>query len=469
MRREASRSTGWWSWATYGLAVVAALATVVPAFGVPVFARKYHTSCQTCHAVFPKLNPFGEAFRLNGYRFPGETEEQVKEKPVSLGADAYKRVWPSAVYPGSLPGGVPVAINVKMGDIYAASHDSEGKQVVRSDFQFPQEVNLFSAGTLGDKFSFFGELTFEQTPDGGSEVGIEHAELHVNSPFGAPHTVNFKIGKFAPDFADGFQEMWLMTNNGVDTLFAYNPIGTSGGTGLGEDGAGISLPGLVQGLEFYGVAAHRLFYTVGVANGLGPADTGSFDGNGTKDVYARIDYKFGGMGLDGDTTGVQLPSENWRESSLRVGLFGYHGDGSGTDFALDGADGTALLQQDRTFDREGVYLSWYHGDLNLFGVCLKGKDRLRTYDAETGDRLGDISPTYDSWFLQGDYVIRPPFQVSLRYEELRPGDRAVDKIKFLNANFTYLVRANIKAMIEYQRDLQDTQNYQLAGVLRFAY
>jgi hypothetical protein len=456
-------------WAAIALAGILVLAAAHPASAVPVFARKYHTSCQTCHAVFPKLNPFGEAFRLNGYRFPGETEGQVQEKPVSLGADAYKRVWPAAVYPSTLPGGVPLAINVKMGDIYAASHDSEGKQVVRSDFQFPQEANLFSAGTLGDKFSFFGELTFEQTPDGGTDVGIEHAELHVNSPFGPPHTVNFKIGKFAPDFADGFQEMWLMTDNGVDTLFTYNPIGVNGGSELTEDGAGISLPGLVQGIEFYGVAAHRLFYTVGVANGLGPGANDTFDGNSSKDVYARIDYKFGGMGLDGDTTGVQLPSENWREKSLRVGLFGYHGDGTGTDFELQAEDGTALLQQDRTFDREGLYFSWYLGDLNLFGVCMQGKDHLRTVDAETGDRLGDISPTYDSWFLQGDYVIRPPFQVSLRYEELRPGDRSVDKIKFLNTDFTYLIRANIKAMIEYRRDLQDTQNYQLAGVLRFAY
>jgi hypothetical protein len=448
--------------------LVLALASA-PAAAVPVFARKYQTSCQTCHSAFPKLNPFGEAFRLNGYHLPGETEEQIKEEPVSLGAEAYKKVWPSAVYPGTIPGHVPLAINVKMADLYVSSHDETGTQIVHNDFQFPQEANLFSAGTMGDVLSFFSEVTFEQTPDGGGEVGIEHARLHVNSPFGPPHTVNFKIGKFAPDVADGFQEMWLMTNNGVDTLFAYNPIGVDGGTGLAEEDAGISLPGLVQGIEFYGVAHHRLFYTVGVANGLGPSAAGAFDGNSSKDVYARVDYKFGGMGLDGDTTGVQLPSENWRENSLRVGLFGYHGDGSGIDFELAGEDETALLQQDRSYDREGVYVSWYHGDLNIFGVALQGKDRLRTADAETGDRIGDTSPTYHSWFLQADYVIRPPFQVSLRYEQLQPGDRSVDNLELVNANFTYLMRANVKAMLEYQRDMQDTRNYQLAAVLRFAY
>ena len=54
-----------------------------PAGAVPVFARKYQTSCQTCHVIFPKLNAHGEAFRLNGYRMPAAhaEEEPIKEKP----------------------------------------------------------------------------------------------------------------------------------------------------------------------------------------------------------------------------------------------------------------------------------------------------------------------------------------------------------------------------------------------------
>ena len=137
-----------------------------PASAVPAFSRKYQTSCQTCHAIFPKLNPFGEAFRLNGYRMPLETPEQVKQKPVSLGAEAYERLWPEMVWPSDLPGNVPFAMNVKMADIYSSSADDTGHQVVHNDFQFPQEANLFAAGTLGKNFSFFGELTWESSPMG---------------------------------------------------------------------------------------------------------------------------------------------------------------------------------------------------------------------------------------------------------------------------------------------------------------
>jgi len=438
---------------------------------VPVFSRKYQTSCQTCHAIFPKLNPFGEAFRLNGYRMPLETPEQVKQPPVSLGSEAYERIWPEMVYPSDLPSYVPLAINVKMADIYASSHDDSGKQIVHNDFQFPQEANLFSAGTLGKHFSFFGEVTFEETPDGGNDVGIEHARLDVDSAFGPEHLFNFKIGKFAPDLYDGFQEMWLMTDNGVDTLFAFSPIGVHGGTGLSEEGPGVSLPDRMRAIEMYGVAAHRLFYTVGYGSPIGPGGPNdTFGSSSRKDFYARVDYKFGGMGLDGDTTGVTLPPENWRETSVRVGALGYYGDGSQADpFDVTDEEGNAFKMRDNHYGRIGAYASLYVGDLNLFGVALHGTDKLQLSDPDTLAEIDTTTRTYDAWFAQADYVIVPPFQVSLRYENLRVADPVTPTIKTLNANASFLIRANIKAMIEYNRDLRDSENYTLATVLRFAY
>src|SRR5579872_5395595 len=102
--------------AVVAAAIVAVLGVCARAEAVPAFARKYQTSCQTCHIVFPKLNAFGEAFRLRGYRMPGETEEMIKQPGVAMGAPAYKRLWPEAVWPGDIPSYVPLAVNVKMAD-----------------------------------------------------------------------------------------------------------------------------------------------------------------------------------------------------------------------------------------------------------------------------------------------------------------------------------------------------------------
>ena len=353
-------------------------------------------------------------------------------------------------------------------------------QGARNSFEFPTEVNLFTAGTLGDAFSFLGEVTFAERPDNGSDVEIERFQLDVNSPFGPAHLVNFKIGKFAPDLADGFQEMWLMTNNGIDTLFSYNPIGFHGGTGLSEDGGGISLPGNVKGIEMYGVAAHRLFYTVGMINGIAGETA---DGNSRKDFYARIDYKFGGMGLDGSERGGEAeemagmagmteeehPSRNWRESSLRVGVLGYTGDGSKIDFEITDAAGNPFKMQDRRYNRIGLFVSGYFQDINLFGVALHGTDKLRLLDYDTGAEIDETTRDYDAWFAQADYVIRPPLQGSVRYENLRVADSRMERLQFLNMNLSLLVRANIKALIEYRADLEDSKNYNVSGVVRFAF
>jgi hypothetical protein len=65
---------------------------------IPAFARKYKTSCVLCHAPFPRLTAMGEAFRLNGYKIPEGDEIYVKEEPVSLGAEAYKKVFPEDIW-----------------------------------------------------------------------------------------------------------------------------------------------------------------------------------------------------------------------------------------------------------------------------------------------------------------------------------------------------------------------------------
>ena len=82
------------------------------AMAIPAWARKYRTSCSTCHYAFPKLNAFGKAFKNNGYRYPeGQDPEMRKEEPVSLGSESYKRVWPDAIWPTDIAGVPPVSIH----------------------------------------------------------------------------------------------------------------------------------------------------------------------------------------------------------------------------------------------------------------------------------------------------------------------------------------------------------------------
>ncbi len=456
--------------------VAALMAIATTAHAVPAFARKYQTSCQTCHIVFPKLNAFGEAFRLRGYRMPGETEEMVKQPPVSLGAPAYKKLWPQAVWPGEISSAVPLAVNIKMADVNTSSVNDDGSvSRVLNDLQFPQEVNIFGAGTLGEHVSYFSEVTFGENADGSVAVELEHARIQFDSPFGPEDLFHFRLGKFAPNLDDGFQEMWISTDAGIDSLFNYNPIGINGGTGLGADALApnpIAWPARIRGIEGYGIIRHRAMWVAGLANGVqaAPGDTtGRFDGNNAKDVYARFDYKIGGMGLDGDTGGQPIPEKNWRDNSLRLGVFTYRGDASSIPFAL-ATDGDAKVNiEDQHFLRTGIYASVFYQDLNVFGVYLRGTDALNATDAATGLLIHAIEPDYHVWFTQADYMLYPWLQASGRYETVTPAEPAVPSVRLGTFNVSALVRANVKLMVEYQRDLRQGDNHSLNALLRFGF
>jgi hypothetical protein len=441
------------------------------ASAIPAFARKYGTSCQTCHTIFPKLNAFGVAFRLNGYRMPKETEEMIKEKPVSLGAPAYKKLWPKAVWPGEIPSAVPLALNVKFAWVNTSTLNEDGTVATsNNDFQFPQELNIFAAGTLGDHISYLGEVTFAENPDSSVSVELEHANIAFDSPFGPENLVHIRLGKMMPNVVDGFQEMQIMTDAGIDSLFAYNPIGPSGGTGLAGDlsPAPIALPASVRGIEGYGIIKHRAMWVAGVANGISPGTNGRFDGNNAKDVYARFDYKFGGMGLDGDTGGEkEIPAENWRDDSLRVGAFVYRGDGSNIDFPSALPDGTPIAIQDMHFLRTGLYASAYLRDLNVIAAYVHGSDTLNQF--EEAVPLATVDAAYHAWFAEADYVIYPWLHGAFRYETVTNGDRSVPSLRSAVFDVSALIRANVKAMLEYQRDLRNGENHSLVGVVRFAF
>jgi hypothetical protein len=457
------------------LVLLALGATESAAFAVPAFARKYQTSCQTCHIVFPKLNAFGEAFRLRGYRMPGETADMVKEPPVSLGAPAYKKLWPQAVWPGEVSSAVPLAVNVKLADVNTSALNDEGSITsVKNDLQFPQEVNIFGAGTLGDHVSYFAETTFGENPDGSVAVELEHARLDFDSPFGTEDLFHFRLGKFAPNLADGFQEMWISTDAAIDSVFAFNPIGINGGTGLAEDvtPAPIALPDRVRGIEGYGIISHRALWVAGLVNGVGPNPTdtsGRFDGNNAKDVYARFDYKIGGMGLDGDAGGRPTPEKNWQDNSLRVGVFAYRGDATGIDFPVEADNGLKTNIQDVHFLRTGIYASAFFQDLNVFGVYMHGSDSLQVFDAESAALVSTGEPDYHAAFVQADYLFYPWLQGSFRYETLTPADPSVQSRRTGVFNASALIRANVKAMVEYQRDMREGDNHSLNALLRFAF
>src|SRR5215510_2217408 len=123
-----------------------------PVSALPIFARRYETSCLTCHIMPPKLNAFGIAFRNNGFRIPLNEEKFVKAPDVALGAPAWKRLWPKAVWPGAITGVPPISIRV------ATDLNFRPTSPINTNFDFPNGITAYFAGSANDSFSYFGSI-----------------------------------------------------------------------------------------------------------------------------------------------------------------------------------------------------------------------------------------------------------------------------------------------------------------------
>jgi hypothetical protein len=158
---------------SFALALVAAaLLAPRPASAIPAFARKYRFSCTTCHASFPKLKPFGEAFGARGYRLEDPAQEPARAT-LDVGDDLLQ-----------LPRDFPVAARLEG---FAAWNSAGG---VNTDVQAPWVVKFLSGGPVADTVSYYVYFIIEQ----GEIVGLEDAFLQFNQVFGLP--VDVIVGQF---------------------------------------------------------------------------------------------------------------------------------------------------------------------------------------------------------------------------------------------------------------------------------
>src|SRR5580692_3480752 len=136
---------------------------------IPAFSRRYGTSCTTCHSDFPKLNDFGKAFKDAGFKFPKDDESFLKQPPVLLGAPAQAELWPHTVYPGSIPGSIPMSLRYNTYYQQVSSNRNNFNQVLppgtignfipKTDFQ-PGFFSIFTAGNFGTGIAFWVDDDF---------------------------------------------------------------------------------------------------------------------------------------------------------------------------------------------------------------------------------------------------------------------------------------------------------------------
>ena len=424
-------------WIAVVLLLFFIVAEMSPAHAIPAFARKYETSCQTCHVVYPRLTPFGEAFRLNGLRFPeGRDAEVQKSDPVSLGAEGYKKMWPDSVWPGDIPKVPPVSFLLASEVKYAP--DSPTRT------QFAEiEAELLAGGTVGDNISFYGEVEFALDLEADeTEMGVER--IYVSFlPWEKP-VFGFKIGQFEPGIA-------LVSNHRRLTAPQYwltrPPTGVAGGSEVVLDNAFRLESPAQAGVEFWGIVSHRVLWNAGIVEGKFNAP------NNAKDAYGRIAAKWGGMRLDGTVKegqdfNVQTP-QPWRELSFMVSAFAYRGSAD--------LDPNSDIEFRDDFSITGADIQVNLNDLIIHAGLSRGNNDNPDF-AGIGP-FTDVDSEVN--FLEVDWVAYPWLVPALRYEtfELTDGFSDDKKVRWVPA-LNFLVRANVKGFIaaEVERSRQGKYN-----------
>lgn len=417
-----------------------------PAGAIPAFARKYRTSCATCHVAFPVLNAFGRAFRARGYRMPGVDAQIVKDEPVSIGAPAWKKVFPKGLWPSDIPGSSVVSIWL------SSQFKISPKAQINNEFDGLDELYLLGGGTFGESLSFF--VAGEIVDDGllQHDLGDARAFLQYNHP---KHHFNLTVGLFEPRAVLASNQLRLMRiSDYLSNVYGMPPTGNS--FSLGPNQRGIEGWGNFEGphgsggLEWFaGVVNGRDSGTPIGADAFGPAvadlnerlqatlntaGRSNWENNSNKDLYFGANYKLGGLGVLGTSV---LPGDSTRpfaERSVTAGGFYYRGVAP----ALVTRSGIETFERDgNTFYRTGAKLQATIGDGDILAGVQWNRDHVRMQERHFSEVIT---------LLESRYSVYPWLIPALRFENVNPNFGP--SFYRLTPHVSVLVRANVRVSIE---------------------
>ena len=381
---------------------------------VPAFARKYHTACSTCHLAFPVRNGFGEAFRNNGYRFPGGTDdEMIKEEPIALGQESYKKVFPDAIWPSDIP-------NMPSLGFLASATVTVPKDRFSGNYKntnFAEELGVFFAGTVDHHISYFGDFAMN---DESAKLG-RLVMLWTFRP-----GVNLALGDV------GFPELF--------TLISARPNGD-------KDSYSTSLPNPNRGVELRiaGDTGESGGYSLlaGVGRNNSPfnttASTGENQGGHFADTkYARATFKVGGNGLLSGVGGTLGQNAIGQDNAVTFGLnyFNSSRGGEAPPTDIDEANSHTIGRSKSAYAADIVA---NYGQFRTVAQYARFNEVIDFAGVDWGKRT--------AFAAEADYWIYPWLFGAVRYEHVK--DNLNGKINKFIPGVAALIRANAKVGIEY--------------------
>lgn len=439
------------------------------AFAIPAFARKYHTSCSTCHNNWPELNDFGLAFKLNGFKFPKDDEDFLKEPPLMLGAQAQKESFPYSIYPGELPI-LPLSFRYSGHFIYNSPQPSEvtaaNGYVAPTDVFQPNTFTIIAASSLGPSLEFWIDDDLSAAGSG-ANGGLGDAYIKANNFIGyylhvPRNDLNVRFGQFELDLPFTQARTINLSDYAIyDETANVNPTGTGPLAGTTANPFTFSAP--QRGIEFSGTPHEGYtWWSIAIVDGTNSTygTATPLVGHNSKDVYINL---WQGFNLERNpdirkqvqasgATGVH--DHTW----IRFNAFGYFGK---SDLNQGGTLYAGLPTIHEPFYRAGGAFDYrFRGNFELWGLYEHGHDSNRVLNAGSTGFVPGAPVTFSGGFLEAQYWFYPWLIGLMRYDGVNSptdhmnGISRNDTRNIFSPGLQILVRPNIKLETEYSHSYE---------------
>ena len=414
---------------------------------IPAFARKYKTACATCHNNWPELNDFGRAFKINGFKFPKDDDQFVKDPPLLLGATAQKEAFPNAIYPGELPI-LPIAFRYSGYGTYTSQQPAAlaaaNGYVPPSDLFAPNTFTILAAGSFGPSVAFWIDDDLS-TGGAGAAGGLGDGYIKANDFLGhfmhiPVNDLNIRVGQFELDLP--FTQARTINQSDYSIFDEAATAGSAGGT--------VNNPFLFadtqRGVEIGGYPNRGYtWWSVAVVDGGDAGGTVN-----SKDVYAHVSQRFD-LEKDPevrkqiqatDQTGVR------DHTSIRFDGFAYYGRNE-LNHTGDLFPGLPAVVE--PFYRAGGAFDYkFRNKFELWGLWAHGHDTNKDLNG-AGTGYVEVTPvTFSGGFVEAEYWFYPWLMATMKYDGVNsPTDRINgisrhDTRNSFTPSLHILVRPNIK-------------------------
>ena len=363
------------------------------ASALPAFARKYGMPCSSCHEAWPKLSPFGQQFKDNGYQMGNDRDAPIFQSP------AY---WPVTFR-------ITPQWHRESTNKAAVDQTSTGEaQVTTHGFDW-SGLDFHTAGTLANNISFYVLPSSDNT----GAFHFEAVWARLDNIAGSSW-LNIKLGKFELDNLLSEKRILTLTGiSGVYTNYHFQPMYQPG---VSEN------PGFVFGIGDNQVGVEWLGHSKDDRTRVSASLLSSNDGSPGLPTSRGYDGYFAA------SRAFQLGSLGLQ----RVGGFAYIGEfPTYFQFTSGGPSnpvaGTGI--GNKGFQRYGLIGMWYIKKFDITTMFFHGTDSAwlaSNTQAVSGATLpaGAHSPSWNGGLFESHYNVNPQLILINRYELVRMSQQA---------------------------------------------